>query len=162
MSTNIHVIGLGSPFSNDQIGCEVLHDLALLKSLQPHINETVKMTAVDRPGLELVNMIEGYDHVFLIDAIKTNGFQGKIMTLNEDQILQSDSQWSSHGFGVIEALKLCKALEVMPNDLRIMGISVNQVTYGEGMDPELIPARITLVHQLEDEILHLINTESSG
>jgi len=118
---NILVAGIGSPFGADQLGWQVID------ALQDHAqNDTgltrCKFSKLDRPGAGLVDTLQGYQRVIMIDAVQAGKPRGTLVQLDAEQISEQSSGLSSHNFGVAEAIALARAMGVLPEDIVLFGL----------------------------------------
>jgi len=145
---NILVLGVGNPIlTDDAVGFRVAH---LLKKARPEL--TVIETA--EAGLTLLEWIEGYERVIIIDSIKTGRTQpGTLCPLTLDQIDPSWSFCSTHGVDIKMAFKLGSELGFqLPAKLSIYGIEVaDNKNFGEKCT-EAVENRIP---QIVQEIISL-------
>lgn len=115
----IKVLGIGSPFGDDRAGWEVV------LRLQRHcLRNDVAFEILDRPGLGLLEHFQGVDVLYLIDAVQPLHSPGMIHVLAVDEVLAQQAQFSTHGFGVAEALQLAKAMNGLPAEIHIYGIEM--------------------------------------
>jgi len=113
------VVGVGSPFGEDQCGWYVI-DL-----LQQHSQLTeTSLYKSDRPGLKLIDILRAYQHVIIVDALNRPDKLSQFFELNYKQ-LQTDSLLSSHGFGVGHAMQLAERLLWLLPRLQIYGVAIN-------------------------------------
>ena len=68
----ILVLGIGSPFADDQAGWLVADQLSHVKELQDKIQAgELIIDAEDRPGLNLLDWLgRDYEHIHLVDMVK--------------------------------------------------------------------------------------------
>ncbi len=116
----IKVLGIGSPFGEDQAGWKVAESLMAECAHLPVIIEIH-----DRPEIRLIELMNGAKTVFLIDAIKSNDKIGTIHRLHNNEILTLDNQLSTHNIGVAQALELGKALNALPDNIILYGITIH-------------------------------------
>jgi hydrogenase maturation protease len=127
---SILIVGIGSPFGDDAAGLEAARRLVSAALLG------ARVTAADRPGVDLLDMLDGADAVILIDAVRSGGLPGKIHDLDlADVSALSPALVSSHGLGVGEAIELARRLGRLPARARLLGIEVSD--RGKGIDQPL-------------------------
>lgn len=133
MSNKILVLGIGSPFADDTAGWLVADQLVELDKLQKYIGDKqLVILAENRPGLNLLDYLnQDYDHIILVDMVKTNLLEtGNLYTLKAQEIIGFSGMLSSHNLGVSPSLALAEAL----------GIKIEHVTFwgieGERYKPE--------------------------
>jgi len=148
----IKVLGLGSPFGDDQAGWKVIDSLKQQIVIPPHLAQYVMIESHDRPGIRLIELIDKADRVFLIDAIKSNKGIGTIHQFEKNDIFELREQFSTHSIGVLQALQLASALNTLPNSLRFYGIEIETVTLGSTLSPGVEIAVEELARQLKSEI----------
>ena len=122
------VLGVGNPvLTDDAVGFRVAH---FIKAAKPEL--TVIETA--EAGLTLLELVNGYERVIIIDSIKTGrGKPGTLHILTLDQIDPSWNFCSTHGIDIRMAFELGHKLEYkLPAKISIYGIEVEDNTnFGE-------------------------------
>ncbi|SEA20972.1 hydrogenase maturation protease [Thiothrix caldifontis] len=120
------IIGIGSPFGDDQAGWLALD--ALQQETWVKAQEAagiLTLQKLDRPGMSLLEHWHGYDHVMLIDAvISTQHAPGMLFKLQPEELALLEFPTSSHGFGIAEVLALGETLGLLPKQLDIWGVAV--------------------------------------
>ena len=105
----IRIIGIGSPFGQDQLGWHVLDQLRNDMTEETNTYE-IRFIQSDRPGLRLLELIKDTDTAILVDAIDNKNRMGQILKLDRADLLTNENALSSHALGVSEALSLGGAL----------------------------------------------------
>jgi hydrogenase maturation protease len=125
---NTLVLGVGNPIlTDDAVGFRVAH---LLKEAKPELTEMETAEA----GLTLLELIDGYERVIIIDSVKTGRNKpGTLYPLTLDQIDPSWGFCSTHGIDIKMAVKLGSELDYkLPAKLSIYGIEVeDNKNFGE-------------------------------
>jgi hydrogenase maturation protease len=138
----LRIIGIGSPFSGDQLGLQAVTLLQQETRLSFSPFE-VDFLALDRPGSGLIDYFTGAEVVVLIDAMQSGQAVATVQRLNGDELLHQAGLPSSHSLGVAETLALAEALGALPQQLLIYGIEA-----GEEAVPEYwYPALFALLQQ---------------
>ncbi|KTD73750.1 hydrogenase maturation protease [Legionella tucsonensis] len=148
----IKVLGIGSPFGDDQAGWKVIEILKQQIVLPSRITQYVMIESHDRPGIRLVELINNAHTVFLIDAIKSNKGIGTIHQFKKDEITDPENQFSTHGIGVLQALQLASALNVLPNNIIFYGIEIDVIALDSSLSPCVQSAVEKLATQLKKEL----------
>lgn len=117
--TQIKVLGIGSPFGDDRAGWEVV-----LKLQQHSFLRDVAFEVLDRPGLGLLEQLQGVDVLYIVDAVQPKQFPGMIHVLTVEDVLAHQALFSTHDFGVAEALQLANAMNGLPARVCIYGIEM--------------------------------------
>lgn len=145
--TPIVVAGIGSPFGADQIAWMVID--ALHADYECH-DTRIKLIKLDRPATELLMCIRGVDQAVIVDAIQGGWEKGRIIRLQREDIDGSENFLSSHGFGLTATLNLGKQLQLLPRELRIIGL---EVTEDINWEPQA---------QQVTELAHAVKAELAG
>ena len=155
--SNLSIIGVGSPFGADNIGCQIVESLKSDQAFQNSSGVTITFLSLDRPGLTLLNYFEAVDSVILIDAVES-GITGKVREIELCDLLGNQTEISSHGIGVVETLSYGESLGLLPQDLMIIGIEV-----GEGiLDGELIKSCRQKISKLVTDKLQCVDERLNG
>ena len=129
--TKIKVIGVGSPYGADSIAWQVIDNLKQNHALQNLYADELTFINCDRPGAALLDYLQGEDYVIVVDAL-AGGLPGSYRDFDKQQILrllsspeaQPGRAISSHYFGVTDAFRLAKQLNVLPKTLRLIAIEI--------------------------------------
>ena len=81
------------------------------------------MVACDRPGLNLLDELEGIDAAVLVDAMRSGAPPGSVRVLSPAQLARGPAL-SSHALGVADALALASALGRRRPALRIVAVEL--------------------------------------
>jgi hydrogenase maturation protease len=141
------VIGIGNPIlQDDGVGIHVINEL------RPHLKKSkVTVDIAYTGGMNLLDMIRGFDKVILVDAIKLENCKTgdvKCFTLAEAPTVHSSNP---HEISLSEALHLAKQLgeKQIPKEIVVVGIVVKStVDFGEHLTSEVasaIPTAVTMV-----------------
>jgi hydrogenase maturation protease len=133
------VLGLGNPIlSDDGIG------LLLTKRLEGKI-PGVEVASITLAGIELLDILAGYDHVFLIDAATgTGGEPGELKEISDGT--GALHLFTSHGVNFFEILRIGRDSGLkMPEPEVVFGIEIGNATdFGTSLSPALMAALPTL------------------
>ncbi len=147
-ATPIRILGIGSPLGDDEAGWLVA------KVLQQTLDlNKIAISMHDRPGANLIRLMQGADIVVLIDAILTGATPGNFYRLEGNEILQAlQNQTSTHGFGLAEALKLAQALGDAPACIVLWGMEIESADPVIGLSNAVRAAIPALVKAIEDDV----------
>jgi hydrogenase maturation protease len=127
------ILGLGNPIlSDDGVG------LIVAEELRGRV-DGVDVISTPLIGLHLLDLVLGYDTLFLIDALITAGNQpGQLKFISPNDI--SLPTLSSHGFNFLELLMLGKKLGFSVPELKgVYGITIGtEPAFGETPSPGLM------------------------
>ncbi len=117
------IIGIGSPAKGDDIGWRTIDRLLQDKSIQLLKNKGLSLFNLDRPGLGLAGSIAAYDCVIIIDAIKSATKMPSFICLDAEQLIPTLPKLSSHQAGLSETVTLLRSLQLLPEQLVVIGIT---------------------------------------
>jgi len=147
------VLGIGNPIlGDDGVGFHIAQELA--REIKDE-NIDVKDTSVD--GLNLLELIVGYDNVIIIDAIMTeDGEVGEIYRLKPEDIGEpAQSIISAHHLNLLTTIKLGGRLfpKKMPGEVIVFAVGIQEVTeFTEEMTEEVRGAIPRVVNLVLEEI----------
>jgi hydrogenase maturation protease len=133
------ILGLGNPIlSDDGAGPAVARELEVRL-------DTREVTIVEASlgGLDLLDLMVGYDRVIIIDAIKTEaGRPGRIYRLDPHALTTTRYAASPHDVNLTTALELGKKLGLsLPSKIDIFAIEVEDTEhFGETCTPAVAAA----------------------
>jgi len=134
------VLGVGNPILRDDgVGVHVV------KQLKQHINDpNVTIDEALTGGMNLLDMIWGYDKAILIDAIKIKHAQPgevKRFLLSDFSSIHS---YNPHDVTLLEALRLAEKLgeDKIPHEIVVIGVVLEEMPleFGEHLSPMVAAA----------------------
>ena len=140
------VIGLGNTILRDD-GAGIYVARALVERLRG----AADVREAELAGLDLIEMLKGYDRAFIVDAIQLDGERpGDVFRMRPDDIRITPRLASFHDIDVVTALALGRRLEFhMPEEVVIFGVQAADCrTLGE----ECTEAVSAVIPALVDEI----------
>jgi hydrogenase maturation protease len=117
----LRILGIGSPSGDDQAGWLTV-DALLATGIQT--SAAILIDKLDRPGANLISLLENASRVILVDAMQGNGQPGEIRHFDQQDWPDYGHGLSSHGFGVLAALSLARELGSLPPRLDLYGIEI--------------------------------------
>lgn len=131
------ILGVGNPIlCDDGVGIHVA------KQLKQHINDPdVTIDEVLTGGMNLLDLLLGYDKAILIDAVKTkNAEHGEVKRFSLTDISPIHS-CNPHDVSLVEALKLAEKLgeNRIPREIIIIGILLKETPceFGENLSEKI-------------------------
>lgn len=148
----ILILGVGNTIRGDDgVGIFVTR---LLKEQIDSPDVDIKET--ERAGMDLLDMMAGYEKVIIIDSIRAdNGKPGMIHRFKRGDFKKKDSPFSSHQFGLATIFKLAKLVRLeMPKDIIIYGMGVERSDYFSEQITSKVKERIPEVSkQIKKEVV---------
>jgi len=130
----VRVIGCGNPLmGNDAVGVRIIE---MLQETHPEIDVIEGGVG----GIGLIPMMEGYDHVILVDATTGYGKHiGEIIVLAKPPSNEF-FPLSLSDIGVLDAVNIAEELGLCPK-ITIIGIEGGKIEeFSDSMSPEMEPA----------------------
>lgn len=159
---SILVIGMGNPYRcDDGIGLQVA------KNLSKILPEKVNVQTYNNCGLEIMDLWQKYDCVYLIDAVSTglkcdlSGSEAEEQRPGRlyrfDAVAKPlppifSTKHSTHCFSIHETIALCKNLEMMPKKLIIYGIEGQSFHIGTELSEKVRQAISDITDCIKKEI----------
>jgi len=145
------ILGVGNPIlSDDGVGIHVARKFKEMSVLGVDVEELAAS------GLELLDMVLGYDKVIIIDAIQTtNGIPGEVHILDEEDFEKSVHGSSPHGINIATALALGRRIvpEKMPKVVVFIAVEAEDlINIKEQLTPKVQAALPQVIRKIEDEI----------
>ena len=146
----ICVIGVGNEArGDDAVGLEVARRLH---------RQRLPGVTVQELGGDLSSLLDRWqnaDAVILIDASAPGASPGAIVRLEPlaQSIPKGVFPYSTHAFGVAEAIELARVLEQLPTRLIVYGIEGAQFDIGSELSAEVLQAIPDVVQQVQQDII---------
>lgn len=152
MTPPVTVIAVGNPYRRDDGA-----GAAVLARLAPLVDPTqVRLADLDGEPVRLLQAWEGSRAVWIVDAVKSGRPAGTLHEVPADRLGEVDDRGvrlgGGHLMGLSEAFELARALDLLPDDLRVVGIEAADTGDGFGLSPAVDAACDTLAARLADDI----------
>ena len=144
------ILGIGNPIlRDDRVG------YLLVQLLRNRLsNPDIELQETSSVGLNLAELLSGFDFAIIVDAIQSGGSPGEVYCLKPQNLqARSVNRYDQHSTGLLQALELGKALGwPMPEDVAIVAIEAEDAAnFGDDLTPsvaEAIPAALKMVLEL--------------
>ena len=148
-SPPIFVIGVGNLYRGDDAVGRIV-----AQCLKREATDRVTIIEKDCDGAALMECWEGADMVILIDAVHSGALPGTIYRLDAQAqpIPATYFHYSSHAFGVAEAVELSRTLNQLPPRFIIYGIEGKYFEPGDGLTGEVTKAAQDVLEQIQKDI----------
>ncbi|MCD6380935.1 MAG: hydrogenase maturation protease [Candidatus Odinarchaeota archaeon] len=149
----VKILCFGNPLmGNDGIGIEISRYLK-----EEKLPECVEVIEAGTAGLDALDLILGSDKVILVDAILSGREKGTLVKLylKRDDIGCFKTLHSVHGIGILKVLEIGYRLypDEMPKSIVLIGIEVDEVKEGMGIDKELIDKIPEVIKSIKEEVI---------
>ena len=142
------IVGRGNPAAgDDSAGLEIVHRLSELGDCG------CDLRAETAPGVELLDIFFLADVILFVDAVTSGVVPGTLyLTSLPSKELEPRAlgALSSHGWGLVESLKLARALGRAIPRLFLLGIEAGTVTQGAPRSPAVEQAIALVVERISD------------
>jgi len=103
-------------------------------------------------AFELLASWDHHERVILIDAVVTDSRLGAVHAWEgHPPRLPEARQFSSHGFGLAEAIRLAQVLGSLPRQITVYGIEGEAFAVGDAVSPEVLDAVERVAQQIAQE-----------
>ncbi len=126
------ILGIGNPILRDDRVGHLLVQILRSRFSSPDI----EFQETSLAGLNLAELLAGFDSAIVIDAIRNDGIPGEVYCLKPQGFgSQKANQNDQHRTGLLQALELGKSLGwLMPEDVTIVAIEAGDATsFGEDL-----------------------------
>jgi hydrogenase maturation protease len=157
VNPRILIIGVGSQERGDD-GVGLLVARAMAARNLPHTT----ILEESGEGGALLEVWRGADAVILVDAVSSSAAPGTLHRFDAQaqSIPAKFFRFSSHSFGVAEAIELARALNQLPSRLIVFGIEGRAFETGIGISPEVVDTARTVVRAVAQEVRALLPRRS--
>jgi len=148
------ILGLGNPLRRDDgIGPRVIEELQ-----RDGLRDEIAALDGGTGGLDVLRMIEDWDHVIIVDAANVDAGCGKVrpgefvrFTPDQVRLIESEDNLSLHHAGLAEVFGLARALNHALPSIVIFGVQPGDVGWGEGLSSSVEAGLPTLVEAVRNE-----------
>lgn len=139
------IIGVGNRYrGDDAFGCIVSDELAA------QVSDDVTCIEHDGEPAGLMECWRGVDTVILIDAVFSGAQAGQVFRfdLARQALPKEFNLYSTHAFGVPQAVELARALGRLPRNIRFIGVEGESFDAGEDLSPAISNAKEIVVAEI--------------
>lgn len=143
------VIGVGSRLrGDDAIGPMVIDMLSELPISQ------IELVDAGSDALGILEFLPGREHVIIVDACRMGRKAGSLVEMDPSQIdlILKDDPISLHGLGLAESIKMAQSLDMLPEDLKIIGIEPESIQFNGSLSAPVEGALKMAVEIVEDKL----------
>ena len=145
----ILIIGVGNAYRGDDgVGLRIAQDI---KKKSPDYVNVIEQSG---EGISLMDSWKDADTVILIDAVHSGAQPGTIhrFDVHTQTIPTKFFHYSTHAFGVAEAIELARALKQLPKNLIVHGIEGKCFEAGIGLSLEVEKAVEEVMLRVKQDI----------
>lgn len=152
LSDSILLVGVGNEYrTDDGVG------LCAVREIQRRRYPGVRILETSGEGTSLMEAWRGYDRVMIVDAICSGATRGAVHRIDVAARLipRGMFRFSSHSFGVGEAIEMARELKLLPRVLLLYGIEGCQFDTGTGLSNDVVRSMPRLLRLIEGDIVRL-------
>ena len=143
------ILGIGNPIlGDDGIGVHIAREL---KEKHFHL-PNVTIDEAQTGGMNLIDLIRGYEKAILIDAVCINNVSHGCIKRFNIQDISTVHSCNPHDVSLLEAIELSKKIGdvTIPKDIIIIGINLNEIPkeFSDTLSPQIasiVPKAIDMV-----------------
>ncbi|UCE88786.1 MAG: hypothetical protein JSW10_10740 [Pseudomonadota bacterium] len=120
----VHIIGIGSPYGEDQIAWQAIDYLQQTLFARSCSNEFLRLSRFDRPSTRLLSAMQGSQLSILIDAARGAGTRSHIRRFEVDAIDEAARLVSPHALTRQQSQELGEEVDVLPAYVVILAIEM--------------------------------------
>jgi len=151
------VIGVGSRLRGDDAIGPMLID-----ALSDQTDSQIELVDAGSDALGILEYFQGRDHVLVVDACKMDREAGSVEIIDPAQIglVLKDDPVSLHGLGLAEAIRMGESLNMLPENLKIIGIEPESIQFNGSLSApvqgalkmavEIVHTELNRVNQLTE------------
>ena len=148
------IVGIGNRYRcDDGFGCLVANELA------GRVGKDVQCIEHDGEPAALMECWKDKSSVLLIDAVSSGAPPGTIFQfdLAQQALPEAFNLYSTHAFGVPQAVELARALHKLPPAIQFLGVEGACFDAGEGLSDVLVEIKDAAI----DKIFYWLNSTAA-
>ena len=151
MNSPLLIIGIGNSYrSDDGAG------LAVVRRLARKAPSNVVLREMSGEGCALMEAWRGAGNVIVVDAVQSGDADSAPGTIHRfeahtEKVPSEFFHYSTHAFGLAEAIEMSRALQELPKRLTIFGIEGENYKAGETMSAQVEASVESVLRSLEVE-----------
>ena len=146
------VLGIGNLLIGDEgVGCRAVEELARRFDLPP----TVECVDGGTAGFELLPMLDGKDHVILIDALRDEREPGTVIMVENEQVPRAFlNKTTPHQPGICDVLAAAELTDALPKHLTLYGVEPKRLDVGIGLSAEVEAGMEKVISAVVEQLRH--------
>jgi hydrogenase maturation protease len=143
------IVGIGNRYrGDDAFGCIVAGELA------GQVPRGVTCIEHDGEPAGLMECWQGAENVLLVDAVSSGARAGQVFRfdLARQALPEEFNLYSTHAFGVAQAVELARALGKLPRHMRFIGVEGENFDAGEELSPALSKAKNAIISEISNSL----------
>jgi len=143
------VIGIGNRLrGDDALGPLVIDELKLMNG------SDLELVDVGSDALSILEHLSDKKKVVIIDACKMGREPGSVVSFSPEEadVVLDHDPLSLHGLGLAEALRMAGSLQMLPEDLKIIGIEPESIQFNSQLSRTAQQAMKMIIEEVHREL----------
>lgn len=159
------LLGMGNPIlSDDAVGIMLARDVGAALGPRPGV-DVIDECSIG--GLNLLDLVAGYDRLVVVDSIKTRGgVPGTWYRFDATDLRETMNLRNVHDANFATAMQLGRTVGMhLPDDedIHVLAVEIDDnVNFGEELSPVLAAAYAELRDEILAEVRRLLDGEATG
>lgn len=144
------LIGIGSPYGDDQLGWMIIDEL----SQQTQLCEHLTLYKSKGSGTDWYTLLPGHERLVFFDALISLKPPGSIINIKSNELDQAFAQrrHSTHGISLSESISLADTLGLLTIPVQVFGVSVGTCPSNNQLSDILLCCIPSIVDDLAETI----------
>lgn len=146
---DIIIVGIGNPYRGDDAA-----GWAVIDGLKETVGSAIKLEKQQGDIAILIDIFAHHKSVYLVDACQSGGLVGawQRIDVHQQPIREDNSQTSTHGFSLSQAISLAENLDQLPNKLILYAINGAHYSISDALSPPV-------ARSIDSVIMAILNEE---
>jgi hydrogenase maturation protease len=146
------VLGIGNLLIGDEgVGCTAVAELSRRYSFPADVECIDGGTA----GFELLPLMDGRDHVILIDALRDEREPGTVIMVENEHVPKAFlNRTTPHQLGICDVLAAAELTDALPGHLTLYGVEPKRLDVGIGLSPEVEAGMEKVISAVVEQLRH--------
>ena len=143
------LIGIGNEYRNDDaVG------LWIARKIRDKKLPSIVVKEESGEGAALMEAWQGCQNVIIVDAVKSDAEPGTVFRIDakKESVPVKLFHYSTHAFGVAEAIELARTMNTLPQRILLFGIEGKISTAGTNISPVALKATKQVIKQIIKEV----------
>ncbi len=150
-ASKVLIIGVGNEYR-----CDDAVGLVVARELKAGNAPNVSVIEESGEGSALMEVWKNAETVILIDAVSSGAPPGTVQRFeaHAEKLPMGFFHYSTHAFGIAEAIELSRVLQQLPPRMTVYGIEGKNFASGSGLSAEVKQASDMVVKKIVEDLNH--------
>ncbi len=148
MNPKTVIIGIGNTLRNDDgVGPYILDKLR-----EKNLPKDIRLVNLESATVDILNAIEGFSKVIIIDSMNFQSKVGKIHEFKLDDLADNKKSFNLHNIDFKSLFLTAKKINRSPDELKFYCIEIKDTNYEQKLSAEVKKSGDILIKMLLDEV----------